>query len=296
LPALALAAAQGGVGSDRRPNRPETAEISAALLIRRSVGYGRAVRPVIIAAGRGSRLQNETDELPKTLVEVMGRPMLEWILEAFASAGLSRKDVVFVCGYRADVIRARYPEFTYVTNHDWQNNNILLSLLMARDFLRDGFVSTYGDIVYEGAVVQKLVASRADIALGCDTLWRRRYAGRTLHPETDAEKLRADGKRVVQLSRTLPSEQADGEFIGVMKLTPAGSRDFVRAFDEAQARYGGGAFREGRSFQKAYLIDLLAEMLEHGAAMEREDTRGGYLEIDTLQDLSMSEKWWKERP
>jgi choline kinase len=222
--------------------------------------------------------------------------MLEWVLEAFASAGLSRKDVVFICGYRADVIKARYPEFTYVTNHDWQNNNILLSLLMARDYLRGGFVSTYGDIVYEGAVVQKLVDSSADIALGCDTAWRRRYVGRTQHPETDAEKLRADGKRVVELSRTIASERADGEFIGVMKLSPHGAADFLQAFDRAERGYGGGQFREGRSFQKAYLIDLLAEMLEQGCAMQREDTAGGYMEIDTLQDLSMSERWWNERP
>jgi L-glutamine-phosphate cytidylyltransferase len=251
---------------------------------------------VIIAAGRGSRLKNETDEIPKTLVEVMGRPMLEWILDAFESAGLSRRDVVFVCGYRAEVIQARYPYFTYVTNHDWQNNNILLSLLMAREHLTEGFVSSYGDIVYEGAVVQKLVTSAADIALGCDTAWRRRYVGRTQHPETDAEKLRADGKRVVELSRTIPSEQADGEFIGVMKLSAAGSADFLAAFDRAERAHGGQQFREGRSFQKAYLIDLLADMLERGSRMEREDTHGGYMEIDTVQDLSMSEQWWKERP
>ena len=251
---------------------------------------------MIIAAGRGSRLQNETDDIPKTLVEVMGRPMLEWVLEAFESAGLSRRDVVFVCGYRADVIKARYPDFTYVTNHDWQNNNILLSLLMAREYLGAGFVSTYGDIVYEGAVVQKLVKSPADIALGCDTAWRRRYVGRTQHPETDAEKLRADGQRVVELSRTIPSEQASGEFIGVMKLSRAGAGDFLRAFELAERAYGGGQFREGRSFQKAYLIDLLAEMLEQGSEMQRENTVGGYMEIDTVQDLSMSEKWWKERP
>lgn len=251
---------------------------------------------MIIAAGRGSRLEHNTNEIPKTLVEVMGKPMLEWILEAYESAGLSRRDVVFVCGYRAEVIKARYPDFTYVDNHDWANNNILLSLLMAREYLADGFVSTYGDIVYEGAVVQKLVKSSAAIALGCDTAWRRRYVGRTQHPESDAEKLRADGKRVVELSRTIPSEQADGEFIGVMKLTPAGVQDFLAAFDDAERRYHPGTFREGRSFQKAYLIDLLAEMLEQGIAMEREDTYGGYMEIDTTQDLNMAEKWWKDRP
>jgi choline kinase len=222
----------------------------------------------------------------------MGRPMLDWILEALASAGFTRKDVVFVCGYAEDVVRARYPEFTYVRNADWANNNILLSLMCAREYLQDGFLSTYADIVYDGEVVQKLVASPADIALGCDTAWRRRYIGRSQHPETDAEKLRARGSRVLEISRTIESEAADGEFIGVMKLSPSGARVFCDAFDRAEQAYGGGMFREGRSFQKAYLLDLLQEMLEAGTAMQRENTAGGYMEIDTGQDLAMARGWW----
>jgi len=67
----------------------------------------------------------------------------------------------------------------------------LLSLLKAREFMLDGFVSTDADIVYDGAIVEKLVRATDAIALGCDTAWRRRYIGRSQHPETDAEKLRA---------------------------------------------------------------------------------------------------------
>ena len=246
----------------------------------------------MIGAGRGSRLGHNTDHIPKTLVEVMGRPMLDWILDALASAGFARKDVVFISGYAEDVVRARYPEFTYVRNADWANNNILLSLLCAREYLAAGFVSTYADIVYDGQIVQQLVASSADITLGCDTAWRRRYVGRTQHPETDAEKLRADNSRVLEISRTIASEAANGEFIGVMKLSADGARVFTDAFDRAQQTYGGGQFREGRSFQKAYLLDLLQEMLEAGASMHRENTAGGYMEIDTGQDLAMAQGWW----
>ncbi|HEV8247349.1 MAG TPA: phosphocholine cytidylyltransferase family protein, partial [Polyangiaceae bacterium] len=158
-----------------------------------------------------------------------------------------------------------------------------------------GFISTYADIVYEGAIVQKLCQAPEDIVLGCDTRWRRRYVSRALHPESDAEKLRADGRRVVELSRRIESERADGEFIGVMKLSEEGTRSFLAAFDRAQARFSGQLYREGRSFEKAYLIDLLAEMLEQGSVMQREDTAGGYMEIDTLEDLGHAAQWWKER-
>jgi choline kinase len=241
------------------------------------------------------RLKHRTDLVPKTMVEVMGRPMLEWVLEALGAAGFSKKDVVFVCGYADHVVRERYPEFTFVKNENWENNNILLSLLTAREYLTDGFLSTYADIVYEGDIVRKLHAAPEDIVLGCDTHWRRRYVVRSQHPETDAEKLRAEGRRVVELSRRIESESASGEFIGVMKLTKQGASEFLSAFDGAEGRFDGGLYREGRTFQKAYLIDLLADMLEQGAVMHREDTPGGYMELDTLEDLSHAEAWWNSR-
>lgn len=254
------------------------------------------MKAVIIGAGRGSRLRHLTEEIPKTLVPVLGRPMLDGILEALEYGGFSRKDVVFICGYRAEVIRERYPDLTYVENRDWENNNILLSLLCAREHLSGGFVSTYADIVYRKEIVRDLVASPHDIALGCDTDWRRRYTGRSQHPETDAEKLTAEGDRVTRLSRKIASEDAQGEFIGVMKLSSAGASRLVRAFDEAQELHRGQVFREGRTFEKAYLIDLLQHMLESGIGMHRVNTNGGYMEIDTLEDASLAEQWWKAPP
>lgn len=253
------------------------------------------MRPVIIGAGRGSRLGPETDRIPKTLVPVMGRPMLDWILDALGEAGFTRRDVVFISGYAENVVRERYPEFAFVRNENWERNNILHSLLCAREHLIGGFVSTYADIVYEGAVVRQLVANPHDIVLGCDTAWRRRYTARSEHPETDAEKLRAEGERVLELGRTIASDEAQGEFIGVMKQSPEGAARFIEAFDALAATLPEGPWREGRSFEKAYLIDLLQHLLERGEPMFREDTAGGYMEIDTRQDLAHAAEWWSSR-
>jgi choline kinase len=253
------------------------------------------MRPIIIGAGRGSRLEHLTEEIPKTLVPVMGRPILEWVLEALAEGGFTRKDVIFICGYRAEVIKARYPEFTYVENRDWEHNNILLSLLTAREQLKDGFVSTYADIIYRGAVVRGLVDSPHQKVLGCDTDWRRRYVGRTRHPETDAEKMRAEGERIIELSRTIASEQAAGEFIGVAKFTAQGAAELLDSFDRARERFAGQVFREKRTFERAYLIDLFQDMIEKGSTFHRVDTHGGYMEIDTLQDESFAASWWNPK-
>lgn len=248
------------------------------------------MRPILIGAGRGSRLQNRTDEIPKTLVEVMGRPMLEWILEALGEAGFTKKDVVFVCGYRHEVLRARYPEFTYVLNSEWENNNILESLMYAKDYLKDGFVSSYTDIVYRGKCVTDVVAAKEDKVLVCDTDWRRRYVRREHHPESDAEKMLAEGRKVVDISRTIPSEKASGEFIGVAKFTSAGAAELIEAYKDAEKHC---ETLGDRPFRKAYLIHLFQRMIQGGSDFYRVDTPGGYMELDTLEDLSMAETWWR---
>jgi choline kinase len=211
----------------------------------------------------------------------MGRPMLDWILEALAEAGFSKKDVVFVCGYKAEVLRARHPEFTYVENRDWESNNILASLFCAREHMKDGFVSSYTDIVYRGAIASQLANNPADSVLACDVDWRRRYVNRSQHPESDGEKMRVESGTVIEVSRTIASERAHGEFIGVAKFSARGAAELVDAYDREKLH------------GKAYLIELFQRMIARGADFRHVDTPGGYMEIDTEEDLAAAEGWWK---
>jgi choline kinase len=240
------------------------------------------MRPILIGAGRGRRLGPNTDDIPKTLVPVMGRPMLDWILEALAHAGFAKKDVVFVCGYKGDVLRARHPEFTFVENKGWESNNILASLFCARDFMKGGFLCSYADILYKGEIVSMLTNSANDRVLACDTAWRRRYVDRSQHPESDGEKMRANEGRVIEVARTIPPEDAHGEYIGVAKFTKDGARSLIEAHDEA------------RFPERSYLIPLFQWMIDRGADFRHVDTPGGYMEIDTTEDLACAEKWWRQ--
>ena len=77
------------------------------------------MKGIIIGAGRGSRLRHLTEEIPKTLVPILGRPMLDGVLDALAAGGLRPPEVVFICGYLAGTIQARYPALDYVENAEW---------------------------------------------------------------------------------------------------------------------------------------------------------------------------------
>jgi len=237
-----------------------------------------------------------TAEAPKSYAPVAGKRILDWILEALAGGGIERRDVAFVGGYRIEQIRADYPEFTFFPNPDWATTNILASLFCAEPAMEAGFVCSYADILYRPEVVRKLLASPADITLAVDTDFRRRYRRRTQHPESDAEKVRASGDRIVEVNRLIPAAAAAGEYIGVARFTAAGAARLREHYHRAKARYGDGPFGGAVSFRMAYLIHLLEEMLEAGVPMQRVDTHGEYYEIDTTEDYAIVQEEWAALP
>ena len=99
------------------------------------------MRPIIIGAGRGRRLNALTERQPKCYAEVGGKRILDWLLEALQDAGL--ESPVFVGGYQIDLIREDYPHLQFCHNEAWPNNNILASLFYAEDHMHDGFVCSY---------------------------------------------------------------------------------------------------------------------------------------------------------
>ncbi len=231
-----------------------------------------------------------TAEAPKCFAEVKGRRILDWGLDALAAAGLN--DVVFIGGYRIDTVRAAYPDFTYRHNSDWEDNNILESLMHAEAHMVDGFVCGYSDILYSPAVIENLLQSDGPITLVCDTEWRERYKQRTEHPEDDGEKMRVETGTVAAINRTMPSEDATGEYIGVARFDSEGASQLIDAYHRAREVTGDGPFQAAKTFRKAYLIDLYQQMIEDGHVLGASFTRGEYMEIDTNQDFQIARKEW----
>src|SRR5262249_20628454 len=127
-------------------------------------------RAILIAAGRGKRLGAHTDDIPKCMVDVAGRPILGWVWRALASVG--RGGLVVIRGYRGDVIepfvRGLVPQAVFVDNAEWETNNVLLSLACARAYLDRPTYVTYSDIVFTPAVAEAAARSSADIGLVID--------------------------------------------------------------------------------------------------------------------------------
>ena len=199
------------------------------------------MRAIIIGAGRGSRLMPTTEDAPKCYAEIQGKRILDWTLEALRNGGCT--EVVFIGGYRIESVKRDYPDFIFRENKDWPNNNILVSLMCAEDLMDRPFVTTYSDILFTKDVVRGLVESRDELSLGVDTDWREHYKPRTQHPPHDAEKVITRGGKVERVYRTIPYEDATGEFIGVAKFGADGQPDVMYLQDVFDRWLGKDAAR-----------------------------------------------------
>lgn len=249
------------------------------------------MRAIIIGAGRGSRLMPTTENAPKCFAEIQGKRILDWTVEALKGGGCT--EICFVGGYRIDAVRRDYPGFLFRENGDWQDNNILVSLMCAEDLMDRPFVTAYSDILFTDRVVGDLVRSPDEFALGVDTDWREHYRPRTQHPPHDAEKVITQGGRVERVHRGIPYESATGEFIGVAKFGTEGASRFREFYHRRKAQFWNKPYREASLFQKAYLIHMFQDMIEHGTDFGHADTPGDYREIDTQQDMELAQTLWR---
>jgi len=110
-------------------------------------------KAVVLAAGRGTRMRELTADLPKPMIEVRGKPVLQHILEGLRDAGV--RDFLIVVGYHADAVQNFFDDGSrynvtihYVTQAVQDGTGRVVDL--ARDFVGDSpFVLSYGDILVD---------------------------------------------------------------------------------------------------------------------------------------------------
>jgi len=225
------------------------------------------MRGVILTAGRGGRLREVTGERPKCLAQVGGRTLLDRQLEALRACGLTR--IAVVTGYRSlDVRRVCGPTIDFVHNARFAVTNSLYSLWLARDLLGDGFLVMNCDVLFHRQMLADLVSSRYEDAL----LMSPACAGEEYSDEE--MKVRVRRGRVVEISKAMHPQEADGENVGIAKFGAAGAAVLV---EELNAVVRSGALKE-------WLPSAFARFCRR-RTLHAIDHRGfPWIEIDSPQD------------
>lgn len=249
-------------------------------------------KALIIAAGIGSRLKGYTENLPKCMLKFGGKTLLERQLESYRECGITNISVIR--GYKKEKID--YEGLRYYENPEFENNNILNSLFYGEEELNGNVIVSYSDILFESGVVKRLLESEKDISIVVDIDWRAYYVDRKDHPIEEAENVIFNANNeVVKIGKVLTGhDDVYGEFIGMMKLSPRGAEIFKRHFLRAKELYWDRPFQRAEVFQKAYLTDMIQEMVDLGVPIHCVIIERGWKEIDTVEDYEKALKEFEE--
>jgi len=193
------------------------------------------MRGIILAAGKGSRLNGTIGDKPKCLLRVGGKTLVERQIEALQAVGIS--DIAVVVGCQADAVRRTCgARITYVENSRFAQTNSLYSLWLARPLLYDGFVVMNCDVLFHPQLLSDLVTSRYEDAL------------LIAYQEDDAaalgdEEMKVSVRRgrVAEIAKTMSPDDADGENVGIVRFGRDGARLLAGLLD---ARVSGGGLRD----------------------------------------------------
>ncbi|HST21479.1 MAG TPA: phosphocholine cytidylyltransferase family protein [Blastocatellia bacterium] len=201
------------------------------------------MRAIILAAGKGSRLNGVAGDIPKCLVNIGGVPLLERQVQALRSSGIY--DINVVVGYGADIVREVCGTgVNYIENILYHQTNSLFSMWIARDCMSDGFVVMNGDVLFHPQLLRNFLSFRHEDALLIS------YCDSEATPLGDEEmKVKINNGTIADITKTMNPKEADGENVGIGKFGPAGARLLVEKMDEliragARRDWAPLAFRE----------------------------------------------------
>ncbi len=190
------------------------------------------MRGIILAAGKGARLNGTAGDGPKCLLRVGGLTLVERQIAALRLAGID--DIAVVVGCQADrVRRVCGPGVEFVENTRFAQTNSLYSLWLARPLLPDGFVVMNCDVLFHPRMLLDLVSARHEAAL---------LVSYDESPFGDEEmKVQVRRGRVVDMSKAMAPADADGENVGIAKFGPGEGRWIAQCLDQSVA---SGATRD----------------------------------------------------
>lgn len=222
------------------------------------------MQAIILAAGMGTRLGTET---PKPLIEINGKPLLIRLIEQLKDEGTQR--IVVVTGHQnlwvEEAVAALHVHTAF--NPIYRISDNLVSFWVGQSLITEQCIMSHGDLIVQDELLRRLFQAEGDVVLPMDRS----------SVDDESMKIRLLDGQIADLSKVMPSREASGESIPIMKFSAGALKELkkltVRAVKESDF---------GRFIDDA-VLRLIKTREFYSTALDVTGLR--WVEIDTESDL-----------
>tara|TARA_B100000780_G_scaffold279220_1_gene256664 strand:- start:20 stop:799 length:780 start_codon:yes stop_codon:yes gene_type:complete len=247
---------------------------------------------IILAAGEGTRLRPHTDKKPKCLVELCNKSIIERMIEKLISADVKSEDIHIVTGYMSHALE--FLPVHKIHNAKYNQTNMVYSLFCAEDVLKSGedVLILYGDIIISTETLKSALNQMKAISVISNNAWERLWHARMDNPLEDLESFKINkDKKLIEIGKKASQyEEIEGQFTGIIKFRKDITLSIIDFYRKLQSENVGASMQ----FNNMYMTDFLQLMIEHSYDLYVSEIQGGWLEIDTVQDLNVYNKMQAE--
>ena len=238
------------------------------------ISKARINKAMLLAAGRGTRMGELTEELPKPMLPLNGRPMIEHIVRRLQEAGL--REILIVVGYRRELIedhfRAGFPGVYFAVQEVVEGTASAVRL--GRDFVgHDPFLLTFGDIICDASnysgIAAELERDGAAAAIGvkyAEDPWQ----GAAVYADADG----AVGKMIEKPTRGTSSTHWNSA--GLYAFRPDIFEEIARAPKSARGEYE--------------ITTAIEQLIERGRTVRMFEMTGAWRDVGRPEDLAEADK------
>ncbi|MFB3902049.1 MAG: NTP transferase domain-containing protein [Acidobacteriota bacterium] len=192
------------------------------------------MKAVILAAGRGTRIETVTHGMPKCLLDFGGRTILDCQIEGLLAAGVSEIGIVIghngyqIVDHLARTFSNCFDSFRFIHNPLFATTNNIYSLWLAGDWIGlDSFLCLNADVLCHPAVLLPAVSGKAPVSMIVDPQWR-----------DETMKVVIRNQSVVQMSKSISRAEYSATYIGITafsrQVTPLLFHEIGRMLGEGQ--------------------------------------------------------------
>ena len=247
---------------------------------------------VVLAAGDSPALGDLVSDRPKCMLDSRGKTILARQVEALNASGI--REIAVVRGHHK--ARIDLPHLRYYDNDRFAETGEVFSLALADDELRGPVVCLYGDVIFDEAILGRLLRAPGDVVLAVDrAFWdavrngevRATSRDLVVTEESPTSGYRfvpsAGGTRVRRVGQRVEAQEAHGEFIGLAMFSARGTQLVRETWRDLTSRHRG-RFHEAESLEQASLTDLVQELVDRGHEVTCADVYKGWMEVDSFDD------------